>query len=184
METLYSPLISNKQGDTNWKIAHRVLHTALSLNRMAILDTPNCHRCGSIENIEHALLKCRVVNHYGGYVGQFIRKISENKLVLSPALKKLGKVPSADDPVNRGDVALINWALTVARCAICKSATHLRMDNACVQPDAIFSANIKAHQKYQFSLYSSRNLGHLFPTNWCIGDAFAKVENNRLVFNL
>ena len=33
-KTLYSPLVSNKQGDTNWKIAHRVLPTALSPNRM------------------------------------------------------------------------------------------------------------------------------------------------------
>ena len=181
--TLYSPLISNKQGHTNWKIAHRVLLTALSLNRMGLLDTPNCHRCGSIENIEHALLECRVVNDFWGYVEQFIRKLSENKLVLSPALKMLGKVPSANDPVNSRAVALINWVLTLARCTICKSATHLRMDNACVLPEAIFSANIKAHLKYQFSLYSSSNLGHLFPTDWCIGNAFAKVENNRLVFN-
>ena len=30
-KTLYSPLVSNKQGDTNWKIAHRVLPTASPL---------------------------------------------------------------------------------------------------------------------------------------------------------
>ena len=65
-----------------------------------------------------------------------------------------------------------------------KSATHHRLDNDCVPPEAIFSASVKAHLKYQFKLYSSRNLGHLFPTDWCIREAFAKVENNRLVFKM
>ena len=107
-KTLYSPLVSNKQGDTNWKIAHRVLPTALSLSRMGILSTPNCHRCGAIDNIEHAMLECRAVHGFWEYVGQFIRKISEKKLVLSPALKMLGKVPATDDPVSERAVALIN----------------------------------------------------------------------------
>ena len=63
-KTLYSPLVSNKQGDTNWKISHRVLPTALSLSRMGILSTPNCHRCGAIDNIEHAMLECRAVHGF------------------------------------------------------------------------------------------------------------------------
>ena len=33
-KTLYPPLIQKKHGDVNWKIAHRVLPTALSLNRI------------------------------------------------------------------------------------------------------------------------------------------------------
>ena len=60
-----------------------------------------------------------------------IIKISENKLGLSPALKMLEKVPAADDPVSERAVALINWALTVARCAIYKSGNHHRLDNNC-----------------------------------------------------
>ena len=163
--TLYSPLVSNKQGDTNWKIAHRVLPTALSLSRMGTLSTPNCHRCGAIDIIEHAMLECRAVHGFWGYVGQFIRKTSENNLVLSLALKMLGKVPAADDPFSERTVALISWALTIARCAIFKSANHHRLNNSCVPPKAIFKASIKAHLKYQFSLYSSRNLTHLFPSD-------------------
>ena len=63
--------VSNKKRNTHWKIAHRVLPTALSLNRMGILDTPYCHCCGSIDNIEHALLECKAVNTFWGYVNQF-----------------------------------------------------------------------------------------------------------------
>ena len=151
---------------------------------MGILSTPNCHRCGAIDNIEHAMLECRAVHGFWEYVGQFIRKISEKKLVLSPVLKMLGKVPATDDPVSERAVALINWALTVARCAIFKSANYHRFDNSCVPPEAIFKASIKAHLKYQFSLYSSCNLTHLFPPDWCINNAFAKVENKRLIFTL
>lgn len=55
---LYPPLINNKHGDVNWKIAHRVLPTALSLNRIGVYPTPNCHRCGATDNLEHAILEC------------------------------------------------------------------------------------------------------------------------------
>ena len=136
--------VSNKQGDTNWKIAHRVLPTALSLSRMGILSTPNCHRCGAIDNIEHAMLECRAVHGFREYVRQFIRKISEKKLVLSPVLKMLGKVPATDDPVSERAVALINWALTVARCAIIKSTNYHRFRNSCVPPEAIFKASFQS----------------------------------------
>ena len=88
-----------------------MLPTALSPNRLGILDTPNCHRCDSIDNIEHALLECRAVDTFWGYVDQFIRKISENKLVLSSAIKMLGNAPSRGDPLSERAVALINWAL-------------------------------------------------------------------------
>lgn len=54
-KTLYPPLINNKHGDVNWKIAHRVLPTALSLNRIGVFPTPNCHRCGATDNLEHAM---------------------------------------------------------------------------------------------------------------------------------
>ena len=63
-KTLHSTLVSNKQGGTNWKIAHRVLLTALSLSRMGILGTPNSHRCGAIDNIEHAMLGSRAVHGF------------------------------------------------------------------------------------------------------------------------
>ena len=38
-------LNTNKQGDVNCKIAHRILPTALSLYRATVYHTPNCHRC-------------------------------------------------------------------------------------------------------------------------------------------
>ena len=50
----------------------------------------------------------------------------------------LGKVPSRGDPLSERAVALINWALTVARCATYKSASHHRLDNDCVPPEVIF----------------------------------------------
>ena len=98
----------------------------------------------------------------------------------------LGKVPATDDPVSIRAVALINWDLTVARCAIFKSANYHRFDNSCVPPEAIFKASIKAHLKYQFSFYSSRNLTHLVTTEgallmhllrWRTSDLFSICKN-------
>ena len=84
--TLYSPLVTNKQGDVNWKIVHRVLPTALSLNRMNVYDSPNCHQCGMTDTIEHALLECPRVVNFWNYVQTFIDKISANNLQLTVLL--------------------------------------------------------------------------------------------------
>ena len=63
-KTLYSPLILRKHGDVNLKIAHRVLPTAQSLNRIGVYATQNCHRCGTTDTLEHALIECSTVNQF------------------------------------------------------------------------------------------------------------------------
>ena len=55
---VFSPLITNRQGDLNWKIVHRMIPTALSLRRMGILDSEICYRYGLTDTIEHAFLDC------------------------------------------------------------------------------------------------------------------------------
>ena len=58
-KNLYQPLKSNKQGDLDWKIAHRILPPALSLQRMTVHPTPACHNCGEVETLPHLLLHCQ-----------------------------------------------------------------------------------------------------------------------------
>ena len=52
----YPALNTNKQGYVNWKIAHRILPTALSLHHATVYHTSNCHRCHTTEYIEHIFL--------------------------------------------------------------------------------------------------------------------------------
>lgn len=66
--TVYSPLVTNKQGDVNWKAAHKVLLTALRLNRMDLYALENVYRCGVLETIEQELLECPVVSHFWNQV--------------------------------------------------------------------------------------------------------------------
>ena len=47
--TVYSPLVTNKHGDLNWKVSNKALLTALRLNRMDDYASENCHRCGVME---------------------------------------------------------------------------------------------------------------------------------------
>ena len=154
--TLYSPLVTNKQGDINWKITHRVLPTALSLNRMGVSESPDCHRCGVTDTIEHALLECTVVVAFWNYIQSLslIDKISDNCLPLTAGLKLLGKVPREDDPFSRKHADLINWTLTIARYSIYKSALYHRLDNVTIPPEPIFVATVKSHVRFQFKLYS------------------------------
>ena len=81
-KTLYPPLIQNKHGDVNWKIAHRVLPTALSLNRIGVYPTPGCHRCGSIDTLEHAILECPTVLTFWNQIQTYVNNITDHKLTL------------------------------------------------------------------------------------------------------
>ena len=113
---LYSPLINDKQGDINWKIAHRVLLTSLSLNRIEILDSASCHRCGAIGNIEHALLECAPIRTFWTHVDHLIGKISGNKVSLTPGIKMLGPVQGND--LSKRTLDLLNWVQTIVRYSI------------------------------------------------------------------
>ena len=183
-KTLYSPLISNKQGDINWKVAHRVLPTALSLNRMNVYNSSVCHRCGVTDTIEHALIDCPVIDAFWTKVQPLIDKIANNNLPLTVGVKVLGKVPKTSDLFSKKHTDLINWILTISRCAIHKSAVYHRVRNQTVPPEAIFGSIVKSHLREQFKLYVQRGTQFYFPFDWCLGEALAKVENNQLVFTI
>lgn len=68
-ETIYSPLVSNKQGDINWKIVHKVLPTTLSLQIIGILNSADYgHRCRMTDTIEHAFLDCFTIRNFWNFV--------------------------------------------------------------------------------------------------------------------
>ena len=73
----YCKLITNKQGDINWKIVHRILPTALSLNRMRCYNT-KCHRCNETETVEHVIVQCTQTNNFWKLVEQ-ITIINNNR---------------------------------------------------------------------------------------------------------
>ena len=131
---LYSPLVSNKQGDINWLIAHHVLPTALSLHRMTVYDSPFCNRCGLLDTLDHALVECVTVKNFLSYVQTFMDKLTQNNLPLTAAVKLLGKIHKPSDPFNERSMDLVKWTLTVARYAIFRSAVYHRKDTKlCLQ---------------------------------------------------
>ena len=75
-KNLYPPLASNKQGNLNWKIAHRILPTALSLHRMTVHPTSTCHNCGEVETIPHLLLHCQHLTHLWDTIQLYTDKIT------------------------------------------------------------------------------------------------------------
>ena len=145
--------MNNKQGDINWKIVHRVLPTGLSLNRMGILHSANCHRCGDIDNIEHALLECGAVRTFWIHIDHLISKISANKVSLTPEFKMLGIIHRNE--LDKKTLDLINWILTIARYSIHKANVHHRIHNITLPKEAIFAAEVKAHVKYKYKLYKN-----------------------------
>ena len=94
-------------------------------------------------------------------------------------------VKRKNDALEQRTVDLVNWTLTVARWAIHKSAVNHRVRNMAIPPEALFRASIlKSHFQFQYKLYVARHTQYYFPYHWYIGETFAKIGNDNLVFTL
>ena len=119
------PLFNKKQGDKNWKLPYRVLPTALSLYRMGVWKSPLCHRCGERDTIEHAVIKCPLVDTFWRQVQHLINKITNSTLPLTDDIKIIGRLPHRIDPLTILKTDLVNSTFTIARCAILKSGVFV-----------------------------------------------------------
>ena len=183
-KNLYPPLASNKQGDLNWKIAHRVLPTALSLNRMTVHPTPACHLCNEVETLSHLILHCQHLIPLWDCLQMYTDKITTHTLHLTDTIKLFGYPQNRNDPLDTKRINLLNWTLTIARYSIHKSATEFRLHNIRTPPLVIFKATVKAHLHQQFKLYKLKLQQYYFPFDWCIGEALARVTGDTLIFTL
>ena len=151
---------------------------------MGVYATPNCHRCGATDTLEHAMLDCPIVDNFWNEIQAYVDKITNKALSLTTQVKLFGKVKTKNDPLGSRTIDLVNWTLTLARWAIHKSAVNYRVRSLTFQPEIILRAMVKSHLRFQFKLYMSRHTQYYFPFHWCLGEAFGKVENGSLVFTL
>ena len=180
----YPILATNKQGDVNWKVSHRILPSALSLFRGTVYHTPNCHSCHVTENIEHIFLHCPATTPLWTSVQTYINKLTNNTLNLDDNMKLFGLSRHRHNTMNTRTYHLINWLLTIARCAIHKSAVDYRTRQEISKPEDILLASIKAHLKFQFKAYKLKGVVNDFASDWCLGLAFATIRNNTIVFTV
>ena len=157
---IYSPLVMNKLGDLNWKIVHRVLHMAPSLNEMGILNVPICHKCGDIENLEHLLVDCITLDIFWSQVQIYVAKINNSSVIISNYVKLLGWIPGEMEKVPRRIVNLVHWSVTIARYAICRSAVDFKSPSEVTSVVAIFLAVLKVH--IHFHLFLTTKTGGVF----------------------
>ena len=183
-KTIYSKLATNKQGDVNWKIAHRILPTALSLHRATVYNTPNCPHCQTIENIEHLFIHCQYTQTFWTNIQNYINKITHNTLRLTDNIKLFGLTRHNTITHDTDTLNLINWTLTIARCAIHKSAVEYRTKQIHTSPDDLFLASAKTHLKFQHKYYTMQNKEADFISIWCIGSALASINDHKLIFHL
>ena len=179
----YPPLATNKQGDVNWKIVHRVLPTALSLNRATVYHTPNCHRCNVTENIDHLFLHCPTSISLWTKLQSYFHKMTDNQLRLTDSIKLFG-LPRTNNIIHDNHILnLVNWTLTTALCAIHKSAVNYRTKQIITPPQELFSAAVKAHITFKYK-YSQSQQDDIFTSTWCIGSALVSLNDKKLVFHL
>ena len=151
---------------------------------MGVWATPNCHRCGALDTLEHAFLDCPAIDQFWDQIQLYVDKITDRSLTLTTLFKLVGKTARRNDPLNKRKIDLVNWILTLTRWAIHKSSINYRVHNSVISPETLFRTTVKAHLKFQYKLYKNRLSQYLFPFDWCIGEALAKVEHEKLVFTL
>lgn len=183
-KNIYTPLAANKHCDITWKIAHRNLPTALTLYRMAVYPTTQCPHCNSVETLEHLLLHCPHLLTFWPTIRNYIDKITGKRLAVTPTIQLFGYLRTKNDPLSNRAVRLLNWALTLARYAIHKSATEYRLRGNLTDPIIIFRSAVQAHLTFQHRLAKLRHTVYYFPFDWCIGEAFASLTNGTLIFTL
>ena len=146
--------------------------------------TPNCHRCGVTDTLEHAILDCPTVDNFWNEIQAYVDRITNKMLTLTTQIKLFGKIKTKNDPLGSRTIDLVNWTLTLARWAIHKSNVNYRVQNLTFPRDTLLREMVKSHLSFQFKLYMSRHTQYHLPFHWCLGEAFAKVENGSLVFTM
>jgi len=73
-----------------------------------VYDSPDYHRWGETDTIEHALLQCPTVVTFWRKIEPLLNKISNSNLPVTDSLKLLGKIPCENDPFSKQHVDLIN----------------------------------------------------------------------------
>ena len=149
---------------------------------MGILDSEICYRCGLTDTIEHAFLDCLPIMNFWAFVQTFVNRILGSNQTLSRHTKLLGKVGRRGGPLIKQQVDLLNWTLSVARYSIHMLIVQHRAHQTTVTPEALFKSAIKAHLRFKFKLSCIRQNLESFRTTWCLGEVFARVDANRLVF--
>ena len=114
----------------------------------------------------------------------YVDKMTNSSVIISNYVKLLGWIPGEKEQVPTRIVNLVNWSITVARYAIYRSAVDFKSRSEVTSVVAIFRAFVKAHIRFQYKIYSYRGDQQEFLQVWCVGQAFANIENNRLVFKL
>ena len=180
----YPSLNTNKQGDVNWKIVHRILPTALSLYRATVYHTSYCHRCHTIENLEHLFLHCPTSISLWTRIQTYINKMTDNALQLNDNIKLFGLTRTNNTIHNTDTLNLVNWTLTTARCAIHKSAVNYRTKQMDTSPHDLFTTSVKAHISFTYKSSKLKQSEKIFTSTWCIGSALASLNNNKLAFHL
>ena len=140
--------MTNKLGDLNWKIAHRVLPTALSLYWMGVYGTPNCQRCGEVENIEHVLTASASTHQFWNQVQIYMDRITSSRLNINNHMKLLRWIPSDQVHMSGKAIHLVNWVLCVAHYAIHKSAVTFSTRNETTPIALIFQVFVKNHLRF------------------------------------
>ena len=181
---MYPPMVHNRIGDLNWKIAHRILPTALSLSRMTVYHTSNCRHCALTETIEHLLFNCRETQAFWHQIKPFIENITDKQVTLTSSLVFFGYLRRKNDPLTPSVTNLLNWLISMCRYAIHKSAVDFRLRNETIHPYTIFKLKVQSHLTQQYKLCKLQHTTYYFPLVWGIRDALVKIVDEKLIFNL
>ena len=181
-QLMYPPLVNNRIRDLNWKIAHRILPTALSLFHMTVYHTSNCHHCALTETIEHLLFDCYTTQAFWHQIQPFIDNLTDKQVPLTSSLVFFRYLRQKHNPLPPSVSNLLNWLLSMCRYAIHKSAVDFRLRSKIINPYTIFKFKVQSHLTQQYKLCKLQHTTYYFPLVWGIRDTL--VVDEKLIFQL
>ena len=173
-KSLYCPLLPNKYGDVNWKIVHRVLHTAYKLHKMNVSPTMTCHRCTATETLDHLLLHCPA----------YLNKVTQRSFLLTDYNKLFGLPVTDKDNYRMTKHLVLNFILSLARFSMYKSAVEHCIHQKTLSPESIFKSLAISHIKWEYKRALASATQYNFPFIWCINLAIVSVTRGKRTFHL
>ena len=132
-----------KLRDINFKILHNILTTNTLLEKMKIKNSNKCDFCGSVDNIEHALVQCERLRSFWDSILQWIKKEFEITIPDTDLIKLFGLVKEDVDGWEKSTMDRVNHTLLIAKHAIIKSKSSVY-----IPIEAVFERESKKRSGY------------------------------------
>ena len=175
----YLPLLSSREGDIQWRLAHGIFMTGSIQAKMGFSNTETCTFCDEKDTLFHTFYECTENVPLLQYISLLAKRLLQNTtidipphwFVLNPPNKSKKFYPKQ------------SFHIFVTLCSIAKTSIYLsrrnkRQNNSFpIDPLHIFKNRLKLRLQTDFSFFKLNHQLQLFNNIWAINNALCYVNH-------